>query len=215
MSRPGAWLQPKPVTHSPIGSGLSHGGPGDGKETHKQSQWEEWAREGGCACLGFPARNSPPQASGFLGRRTPYCFKSGSSDSRSRLCISPGRAVNHLTAGETEAHGSKSSCGRGLGPRRRAGAPVHRSGSQLALTVAAGSEGGGLSAVHREPLALPAVPCPGGRSQQCREGTHWRHGQPLTRTGGGGLSVCSFGMSDALSTPMALALLRTQVSPSL
>lgn len=55
MSSPGAWLQPKPVTHSPTGPGLSHGGPGDGKETHKQSKWEEWA-EGGWMCLpGVPS----------------------------------------------------------------------------------------------------------------------------------------------------------------
>lgn len=64
MSSPRAWLQPQPVTHLPTGPGLSHGRPGDGKETHKHWRvgWVVW-REGGRARPGLPAMTSLMQAS--------------------------------------------------------------------------------------------------------------------------------------------------------
>lgn len=156
MSCPRAWLQPQPVTHSPTGPGLSHGCPGDGKETHKHWRvgWVVWG-EGGCARLGLPAMPSPTRASWAGAHLSRIMFPSGPT---SRLCIGPERAVNPLTFGQTEARGHRPSCGRGLGPRLRARAPFPQPrGFQLAVRAAPGS---GRERPRHSPwgtLALPAL----------------------------------------------------------
>lgn len=122
MSCPRAWLQAQPVTHLPIGPEVSHGGPGDGKETHKHGQVGRAVLEAGVStCLGPPAMSSHTQTPvGLLGRRTPDCL-----ESCALLASCPGfasaleRLATHLTDGDTEAHGYQSSCDRGLGPRLR------------------------------------------------------------------------------------------------
>lgn len=158
MSSPRAWLQPQPVTHLPTGPGLSHGRPGDGKETHKHWRVGWVVLGGGWTCSpGAPSYDLPH--AGFLGRCTPDCLKS-----RSPPAPRPGFAsalrglLASLTDGETEGHGHRPSCGRELGPGLRPWAPLPQPrGFRLALGVA--------PACCRErprhspwgPLALPAL----------------------------------------------------------
>lgn len=78
MSCPRAWLQAQPVTHLPTGPEVSHGGPGDGKETHKHGQVGRAVLEaavgrgGGEHLPRAPSLSAHTQTPmGLQGRRTP------------------------------------------------------------------------------------------------------------------------------------------------
>lgn len=120
MSCPRAWLQAQPVTHLPIGPGVSHGAQVMGRKHINTGKWEGQAwRWVGSTCLGLPASSfhtQPPM--GLLGRCTPDCLKTCSLLApHPGFASAPERLSTYLTDGDTEAHGYQSSCGRGLGPR--------------------------------------------------------------------------------------------------
>lgn len=74
MSCPLVWHGSQPVTHIPTGPGVSHGGPGDGKETHKHEQVGRaiWGEGGGLP--GAPSMSShTPAPLGLLARCTSDC----------------------------------------------------------------------------------------------------------------------------------------------